>query len=510
MAGTAQASIGKHRAQIDLPAAIERAFASRSAQLALFVLASLVTRVAMFGDPAYHSDELLYFTIGQRMQDGFLPYVDVWDRKGPGLFLVYAAIAGLSRSVVAYQMSAALFAAATAYAICRMAVPFAGRLGALLAGLLYLVMLPLFGGGGGQAPVFYNLFMALGVWGVLATRPALAQGRVPRRLYAAMASAGFALTFKQTALFESVFLGLIVLWTFRNTLEPARLIRTAFLLALAGAAPMLLFTALFAAIGHFSEFWHAMVTSNVRKDYNAEENALVRLRALAIVAIPVLLPAIATLSVPDRRAVPRAFLGGWIAAGVVALLVVPHYIDHYMLPLVLTLSVAAAPALGRGRIGPIYAAFAIVFAFLVGPAHDFAKHRESRRAMVRIVADIEARDPHPRLLIYQGPTYLNTMTGSFPPSPLLFPTHLSHRPENDVSHLDTGSEMARDLRWQPTTVILRADFPSGALNPETAAMVARYVKRCPVSFLRPVVDYYGIYDVRIFTHCARRLRSETR
>ena len=175
-------------------------------QAAWFLAVALLTRAAIFGDTNYHNDELFYFLAGHRMQDGLLPYVDVWDRKGPGLFLTYWLIAGVSRSVIAYQLSATLFAAATAYIANRIALPFAGRLGALLAATLYLFLLPLFSGSGGQAPIFYNLFIAIAALIVFSKLSVLRLGKVGWPIHMAMFSAGFAITFKQTAVFEGLFL----------------------------------------------------------------------------------------------------------------------------------------------------------------------------------------------------------------------------------------------------------------------------------------------------------------
>ncbi|GGC21933.1 hypothetical protein GCM10011371_06960 [Novosphingobium marinum] len=502
MTAAAQDIAVDRQSGFDLGAAVSRAFASRAAQFALFLLASLATRVAMFGDTNYHSDELLYFTIGQRMHEGLLPYVDMWDRKGPGLFLTYAGIAAFSSAVVAYQFAAALFAATTAFVVNMIAERSAGRVGAILAGLLYLAMLPLFGGGGGQAPVFYNLFVALSALGVMSGIGDLREGRIPPRVWLSMASAGFAITFKLTAAVEGVFLGCFVLWQLSRAVSPAALFRSGFRLAAAGAAPMVLFALFYAGIGHFAEFWHALVTSNLDKAYDADNDAAARLRALAIIASPALLPAIARLALL-RNAPYRPFLAGWLAAAFVGFALVPNYIDHYALPLMLPLAVMAAPALEWRRAGPVFAIFVIVFAWMVGPTHDFAKHRESRAAMARIVDEIRARDAAPRLFVYQGPNYLNTLAGSHPPSPLTFPAHLFHRPENDVSHLDTGEETDRILDWRPSVVIKAAEFPEGALNLETSRKVNAYVEGCRLWFTREVIDYYSRYDVQIYGDCAK-------
>ena len=83
---------------------------------ALFGLVALVMRGATFGDPTVWIDEQLYVLIGQKMSEGELPYVDIWDRKPVGLFLLYAAIAGIDRSILAVQIASLLFAAGTAFA----------------------------------------------------------------------------------------------------------------------------------------------------------------------------------------------------------------------------------------------------------------------------------------------------------------------------------------------------------------------------------------------------------
>jgi hypothetical protein len=489
------------RQHVDLGVLIARLFATRAAQIAWFVLFALLTRVSTFGDPDYHNDELLYFLIGQRMHDGLLPYVDIWDRKGPMLFVINYLIAGVSRSVVAYQLAACLFAAATAFVVNRIAERFANRLGALLAGTLYLAMLPLYAGGGAQAPVIYNLFTALAALGVLSARAELAASRVPPRVCLAMASAGTAIACKQTALFEALFLGAAAIWPLRRAgLTATRLALAALRLALCGAAPMLAFAGFYLAIGHFHEFWHAMVTTNLLKPYNPDDDAALRLTSLAIVATPVLLPCLAAFAVGDR-AMPRAWLAGWLLAALVGFVAAPNFIDHYMLPLVLPLSVAAAPALGWRAPGPIYGAFMLLFTLLVGPSLDFAARAQSRADMAEVVARIRREDPHPRLFVYQGPTYLYALLDSQPPTPLIFPVHLFHRPERNTSHLDTAGEVAKVLAWRPTVVITAPGPIGGQINRETAAMVQAYVGRCRLRFTHEIVDYYGPQPIEVHGGC---------
>jgi hypothetical protein len=368
----------------------------RLAQFALLLLVSLGTRIAFFGDTNFHNDELFFFTVGQRMHDGLLPYVDVWDRKGPVLFAVYWLFAAVSGSILAYQIGAMIFAAATAMVIVLLAERVANRSGAVLAACFYLVMLPLFGGGGGQAPVIYNLFMALAALGVFSSLQTLREGRIPARVPLAMFAAGLAIACKQTAVFEGAFLGCVVLWQLgRSGMAAPRLIAAGLPLALCGAAPMLGFAAFYAAVGHFAEFWHAMVTANLVKSYDPGGDAATRIGALATIGSALIVAALLGFFVTPREgggALPRRFIAGWLLASLTGVAVIPNFIDHYMLPLVLPLAVAAAPALGWRLLGPVYALLAMAFLFMAGPSSKFAKHAESRAAMDGIVATIRSRE----------------------------------------------------------------------------------------------------------------------
>jgi hypothetical protein len=490
------------RSQIDLADLTDRLFRSRTAQFAWFLVFSLLTRASVFGDTDYHNDELFYALVGQRMHNGLLPYVDLWDRKGPGLFLTFYAIAAFSHAVIAYQVAAWLCAAATALVANMIAERFTSRLGALLGGTLYLVLLPLFSGGGGQAPVFYNLPMALAALGVMSALPALQAGRAGGRVYLAMLAAGFAITFKQTAAIEGGFFGLFALWQLhRSRASFPRIATTGVKLILTGAAPMLVFAAVYALLGHFAEFWHAMVTSNLVKPYNPGNDTAKRIAALATIIGPALLPALAGLAMKGDRT-QRGFLAGWLLAAAGGVAIVPNYIDHYMLPLTLPVAVAAARMLGYRMMGSAYGYAIILFWLFAGPSLHFADRQASRAAMAGLVRDIASHDPHPRLFVFQGPVELYGLMHTFPPTPLFFPMHLSHWPERNTSHLDTADEVRKVLAWQPTIVVTAAAFPDLSANPETNALVRAYVARCRVQFTRTIIDYYGPQPIKVYADCA--------
>lgn len=468
-----------------------------------FLAFSLLTRFAMLGDPNYHDDETLFYLIGQRMHDGLVPYVDIWDRKGPGLFLIFYLATGLSGSVIGYQIVALIFAALTALFVFLIARRFTGWLGAILAGTIYLAALPLFMGGGGQAGVFINLPVLASAWLVLGESGApQANGRG----LLAMLLAGFAITIKQTSLFEGAFLGLVLLWRHKAAgADIGSLVRNAALYALAGAAPMLVFAACYAAAGHFPELWQALVTANLTKTYNPAADMLARAAAIAKLLSPLFPLVVAGLALRldhDGKQAPRVLLGLWLLVSLGAVAVIPNLIDHYMLPVLPVLSLCAAPALQRAPLGAMWGYAVILLALLAGPCFDFASREQSRRAIAEVAADIRSSDPAPRLLVFQGPVALYSAVGAYPPSPLIFPTHLFYAPERNTSHLDTAREVRKLLAWRPTVVVTFRDQP-GLANHETQAMVLDYVGRyCRQRYTRNLPDRYGPKYYTIWDRCS--------
>jgi hypothetical protein len=161
-------------------------------------------------------------------------------------------------------------------------------------------MLPMYGGAGGQSPVFYNLWMALAALLLLRARRA-GGGAAERRALGAMALAGFALTFKQSAAPEAALFGLPRCGGCAALPLPGLAARALALMA-AGLAPFALFGGFYALIGHFGAFWQAMVTANLAKGYDPAGDHWLRIRAMAISASPALLLALAGLALPAKGA----------------------------------------------------------------------------------------------------------------------------------------------------------------------------------------------------------------
>jgi len=476
------------------------------AQALILAGLALVLRWSSFGDPDLAADETFYQTVGIAMHHGALPYVDVWDRKPLGLFLIYWAITGISEAPLAYQLAAWACAAATAWVIARIARLWTGAQGALLAGGLYLVWLtPLFGFGG-QSPVFYNLLVASAALLVLRARPRLARGGSSRGASMAMLLAGLAITVKTSAAFEGIYFGLALVAASLRSNEPlAWILGRAARWALLGALPTVLIAAWYAGVGHWPEWWHAMVTANLAKGGDWATSSL-RLVLLWRLMLPVVLAAAAGLIL--MRAEDRSFPAGWLLAALVGLAAIPNFYPHYALPLLVVLCLCAAPVLDRGWLGLVAAAILAGLGLHTESPFRPGQAARSARTFAELSAAIRAHDGGPDgsrgLLVYAGPAQLYPMTGNLLPTPLAFETHLSQVTERNVSHLDTVAELRRLLSARPGAVVLPVQVRNGPAIPETWAMVNGYVRaNCRPILQRHVEDWLLADDLVVWGDCRR-------
>ncbi|MBV1916828.1 MAG: hypothetical protein KUG65_02025 [Sphingomonadaceae bacterium] len=468
-------------------------------QFALLLLVAAVLRWDTFGDPNMHGDEVFYQTVGVAMHHGALPYIDVWDRKPFGLFALSWLIAAFSYDMLAFQIAAALFATGTAWAITAMARCWTSLTGALLAGAAYLLWLPVLQGFGGQSPVFYNLFIALAALLVLRALPELREGRVPPAVYAAMLLAGYGITIKTSALFEAAFLGLLATWALCKSGTCTRqTFRTAALWAAIGAAPALLFAGAYAAMGHWGEYWHAMVTSNINKPPHWP-TSLARLKFMALALAPI--APFALIGLLWLEAEARRFALLWLLAALLGLAAVPNFYLHYALPILVPLCIAASALFARGVLGIAAIGFLAFLSLTIAPFQpDHAA--QSRAAIDRLETLVRENKGAGPLLLYDAPPQLYIRTGEPFPTPLVFPTHLAHEIEKDVSHLSTLAETQRVLALMPGAVVMARPLRNGPENRETHRLVLAYVGlHCRLIEIVPTLERQRTDQIAVWGAC---------
>ncbi len=469
-------------------------------QFALLLIAALIWRCDTFGDPGLHGDEAFYHTVGVAMHHGALPYVDVWDRKPFGLFAIYWLIAGISFAPIAYQLAATLAAATTGWAIARLAQHWSTAQAGLLAGLAYILWLGPLQGYGGQSPVFYNPFIAVAALLVVRALPALQKGETPRSVALAMLLAGLGITIKTTALFEGTFLGLFAACALaRSPLGLPRSLRTIAVWIVLGAAPSLAIAAAYWAIGHWPEYWHAMVTSNLAKPADLL-TGWIRLRLMFVALAP--LAVLAGFGLLDLPREAKRFVLLWLGAGILSLLAVANFYLHYAMPITVPLCVAAAGFLSRRFAGPAALVALAAFSFWLEPPFRFDHTRASQAAMADLAQTVKAHDAGRDLLTFEGPSQLYQLTGKPFITPLVFPTHLSALIEKDVSHLSTLGEMRKALAQKPGVVVIAEPIHNGPVNPETEALMRGYVAaNCTFVGKHTILERSQSIDLAVWGDC---------
>lgn len=134
---------------------------------ALVVLAGLPLLLLMplFGAPL-ERDQGVYSVIARGWLEGAIPYRDLWDNKGPVLFLWFvAAFSSLGENAIAPRLLAALAAGAAVPFVWASGVTLIGRRAALLAALLFATSFAnLFLQANANSEVFMLLPLTAGFW----------------------------------------------------------------------------------------------------------------------------------------------------------------------------------------------------------------------------------------------------------------------------------------------------------------------------------------------------------
>ena len=427
-------------------------------RLPLLILVALAARALTFGNPVVHVDEEFYYVAGTALWHGLLPFVDVWDRKPVGLFLLYALPAGLGfpAGIWAYQAMALASLIATAALVARLATRAGFTAGATASALAYILWFDLLGGQGGQSPVFYNLLMTVAALLTLRLPILLRDGRsMIGNGATACLLAGVAIQMKYTPAVEGMVFGMAHLWYLhRAGTRLTGLAGAAIALALAGLLPSLAAIGWYAAQGHaaLAAFWFANFTSiGLRSGYPADQIAM---RLLGIVAQ--LSPLIICAAFTWRRH-PRGGAGGavhrlgfgWLAAAVIGFLAIGTFFDHYALPLVAPLAIMAAPMLGRSPRALIATLGLGLTLFVV--ERGFARgDRDGARALAAVVAANSA-DGCPYVFIGDTITYLLAQTCL--PTVYAFPNLLAYDTERGATGIDEAAEVRRILATRPPVIV---------------------------------------------------------
>lgn len=457
-----------------VPGGVQRFVLSDRMVLAMLAVLAVAVRAITYGNPALGFDEQFYLLVGDRMVQGDLPYVDIFDRKPIGIFLIYAGVRLLGgEGFVQYKLVATLFVIATAWLIYLLARQRSGRWGAGLAAALYILWLNLMEGEGGQTPVFYNLLVVGAAWQLFAE--IRAPGRLWRRGTLALALIGLALQVKTSVVFEGMFFGLAFLWLgwTRRMSWPALAGFAAAMVALA-LLPTALAFGYYAAIGAADAFIFCNFLSIFGQGKGPAAILLVKLIEVSALFLPfgvIALLGHRALRTDMLRADSR-MLRLWLLASAFGVLIYWRFNSpHYAIPLLLPFCLLLAPALdARRRIGAGLALIALVAGQIV-QLHLIAI--KGGNAEMRAVA-AAARPTGGFIFVYNAYPGLYMMTRSPLPSRWAFPGHVNAEDENNPRALgvDPLAETRAILDRNPDAVV--DTFPAFAQgNRATRALLHR-------------------------------------
>jgi hypothetical protein len=427
---------------------------------AIILLIAVAARWRVFGDPVVHIDEQFYLLVGGRMLHGAVPYIDIWDRKPIGLFLLFALFHTVGTGVLAYQIGGLISVWLTALLLFVMGRRIAPPAGALAAAILYVFYLNLAGGEGGQAPVFYNLPVAAAIALILFhRRRAETNGGDLRRIgIAAMLLFGIALQIKYSAVFEGVFAGIMLLWfAWRGGRPIGTLALDAILWIASALAPTILAATVYAAMGHIGDWWFANATSILMRRPEPTDAIWVRIEVMAMLMVPL------ALSVPIRRWTGSRpadadtrddlrFVDGWAASALLGMVLFGSWFNHYALPLFAPFALVAAPLWNR-RAGRIWLA-TLLFCSGVWGQHALYRHSITRGTGKTLAAALQATGRFQGCaFVYDGlPAFYDAARSCFLTNHP-FSAHLQSLNETGATGIDQVQEVRHIMAFRPERVM---------------------------------------------------------
>ena len=481
---------------------------------ALILIVALVVRGAYLGDPAPDYDEQLYQFIGSRMLDGHLPYVDLWDRKPIGLFLLYAFANLFGADVLPYQIMALLCAAAGGAMVYRLAVRFGDRVAGVVAASLYILGLSAFGAAIGQSEVFY-LPIAIGMAMILLRCFECDDlGIVVRLAALSMALGGIMLQLKYTTAPQCVFFGIASVWRLRQLgIGFPRLLGYASLFGAIGLLPTMAAGLAYASMGHLDAFVYANFTSIFARGHLTGPYEHMFKAKVALMALP--LVGVALVAVVRRRQENGAdewgaygLIACWTGAAAIGFLMIGNIYLHYFIPVLPGILVLAAPMLGKDYGGAVVAPLLLTFfCFAANISGASQVTRSDRSGISRATA---AARPHVAregqcLYVFDGPTALYRTTESCLPTAYVYPDHLSNSMEAAAIGVDPAAEVARILAARPSVIVTASEPIVPRYNSATERLVDRAIE---LHYVRTATIYY--FQRYLFVNVRRDLVPKER
>ncbi|MBO9600874.1 MAG: hypothetical protein J7496_00045 [Novosphingobium sp.] len=449
----------------------------------VIVAVTIAVRFPFYGDPAPSFDEQLYNLIGHHMLLGSWPYVDLWDRKPIGLFLIYAFTnlvadhTGLS-SPLSYELLATLFGIAGGLMTWRLAEKLKPGAPAMAAGAFYPLLMARFGSQAGQSEGFFVPLM-IGALVLIEKASRTADRRRALSLcLLAMFVCGIALQVKYTVAMQCGFLGLASLWIlYKRGYSMAQLGGIALLFAAAGIVPTIAAWVPYALAGHSQEFVFANFVSIFDRGSPPESKIQ---RLLPYLWLPATCILLGLSSLLDRREKPSPtylLYAGWTISCAAGLFMGSTIYAYYLAALVPGALLMALPVLGQlGSVSLLVLLAGFVLAYDIPGRLEFSLR--GRATLERLTTLIKPHIGKDRCLyVYDGPSWIYDSTGSCLPTRFIYPDHLNNVLERNSLGIDQVAEVHRIFAHNPPGVVVTADRPVTAQNKQSNAAVKQELDR---------------------------------
>jgi hypothetical protein len=419
----------------------------------MVVLFIFAFRLPFFGHAHIHIDETYYLVFADRWRNGATPYIDIWDRKPIGLFLIYrlAFLFG-DNGIIGYQLlalGAVILTALLLMDIQRRSPSSAGS----WSGLFYGAGLMVLQGNGGQATIFSNLLV------VAAARQLIIVWQTPNaphlRLFAAMLLLGMALQIHSVTVFPACMFGtiaLVLLWQRGHSWK--LLVVTAVGFGLVGLLPTALAAVGFWYAGVFNPYFEATYLTIFRKLSHSADAGAIHHIVKAVGACALLLP----LWVLAAKRTVNWILLAWLASAFAGGLILKMPAEHYLQPALPPLCLLAA--VGLRRAWPAIAATLLMVA-TGSIATTIAAYKGGGFYLPYQIA--KAIRPQLRggcLFVVDSLPVLYTLTPACASSRFQFPTHLLEPSEMVSLGIDSRAELLRLFASRPAVVVMSQPWRS--------------------------------------------------
>ena len=444
----------------------------------------MLLRFAEFDNPLSGFDEQFYLYVGGRMTEGLLPYVDIWDRKPVGLFLIYALAAETGGyGVFAYHILAYIFVVATSATLYIIALNSGSVKTAYLVAFAYPVWLNLPGGAGGQAPVFYNFFVALSALVIIhiANEQTMSPKSISRQGGVAMLLMGCAMQIKYTSLFEGIYFGSFLTWIAWRNYGFAHLPKLCGIWILTALLPTMAVALYYWNIGYLDTFMFANFLSVVGRGDTLLSVLGQRLFVIFIILAPLLVMAMPGIrrvisNIPSAQIHHDIFLVGWLGSAILAVIIFGTYYPHYSLAILPAACAAIGLSAYTGKRWYYVSLGMVLIAAIAGQIARF-EYRAEKGGWRTVNALVSAvGEPANCPFFYDPPPILYHIGKWCAPTRYIFPGHLNQAIEKNSIGISPIAETRRILLRNPDVIVLRKNLDNAG-NFKTRTLVNAAIRQ---------------------------------